>query len=278
MEAVHDAQRSIELADRALAIDPKDRNTLRRKEVYTGELGNILRVEGRLGESLSQINEALQIARRNVQTSPGTFARREAAFKLLGRCETLRVMKRYTDACRDASEAMAVLQSIVDADARNDQAKDDLSLAFFRAGSIELDDGRIADALAKEREALRLRQDQYLRHSTSLVAWRNYQASLVQIGEALLAERQNKPAAVNFEEAMAISQKLVKLTPSEIYTSAQLAAAYRGESTCAWRAGRRGEAVNLLREAVQMARDNAQRSPLDVGLSKTAQSYERELE
>jgi serine/threonine protein kinase/tetratricopeptide (TPR) repeat protein len=271
-------RRAIELADRALALDPTDVGSLIHKEGYTGELGNTLRIEGHFEEALADQTQALQIARRAVELKPSNHARREAAFKQTGRCEALRELKRYPEALRDVREALATLQTLSRQDPSDDQAKSDLSLAYYRQGSVEFSQGHTAEALASHREALRLRREQYARHQSNPQAVRNYQNSLTRFGEVLLAARNDASVQADLNTAIEISNELLKQTPSDVYAAADLARLYRDKATWAARAGRRAEVDRLLRQSVSLWHDVCKRAPLDVLLAGEAQNCERILE
>jgi tetratricopeptide (TPR) repeat protein len=169
------------------------------------------------------------------------------------------------------------LEAIANQDPSNNQARTELSLGYFRFGDVKFSQGRIADALKTHQEALRLREEQYARHSSNLLAVRNYQGSLTRVGEILLAAKQGSAAETNFDHALALGNDLMKQTPSDVYAAADLARSYRGKAMCALRGGRRAEAAELLRQSLRIWRDASKRSPLDVGLAAAVRSCEGTL-
>ncbi len=275
--AAGDFQKAIDLADRALAIEPRNIGALNYQEGYTSEKGNTLRMEGRFDEALAYATKAREIALQALALQPSNHNRREAAYKLLSRCEVLRELKRYPEALQDVQEAVTQLEEIASQDAFNNQAKTELSLAYFRLGNIKFSQGRIGDALKTHREALLLREDQYARHSSNLMALRNYQRSLTRVGEILLAAQQTSSAEAHFDHALALGNDLMKQTPSDVYAAADVAKAYQGKAMCALRSGRRAEAAELVRQSVGIWRDVRQRTPLDVGVAAAAGGAERSL-
>ena len=135
--AIEDFSRAVEIADQVLVLQPANSDALTFKEAYTGEHGTTLRMEGRLQEALEYQTKGRQIALLAFRNRPTNHTRRQAAFRLLSRCETLRALKKYPDALADAREALAELQAIANQDPSNDQAKTDLSLAYLRLGDAQ---------------------------------------------------------------------------------------------------------------------------------------------
>jgi tetratricopeptide (TPR) repeat protein len=275
--AIEDFRKAIETAKSAVALQPDDAGALTLAEAYTGELGATLRLEGRPIDALADQMEARQIALRALAIQPANHTRRQAAFKLLKRCETLRDLKRYPEALQDARDALAELRAIAGQDSANDQAKTDLSLAYFRMGDVEFSQGRISDGLGSHREALRLRQDQYLRHSSNPQATRNYLRSLTRFAQVQLVAREDRRAEANFDTAISLGERLRRQAPSDAYAAADLAEAYRGMSACALRGGRRPEATEFLRQSVLIFRDVRQHAPFDVEIAAAAEEAERAL-
>jgi tetratricopeptide (TPR) repeat protein len=275
--AIEDFQKAIGFADRALAEKPDYVGALSSKEGYTGELGNTLRLEGRFEEALADQTRAGQLARQVAELHPANHTRREEAFKLLGRCEALRGLKKYAEAQRDAHDALAELTAIASQDPGDDQAKADVSLAWFRLGNVQFSEGRIADATVSFRESLRLREELYERHRASLQASQNYERGLIRFAEVLLAARQDSAAEGKVDVALALSADILKQAPTEVYAAADLAKLYRAKATCVERSGRRLEAAGWLRQSLQMWHEICQRSPLDVGLAAAARECARAL-
>jgi len=199
----------------------------------------------------------------------------EAAYKLLSRCEVLRELKRYPEALADAQEAVTELEAL--ASSSNDQAKTELSLAYFRLGNVKFSQNRIGDALNFHREALRLREEQHARHPSNLLAVRNYQGSLTRVGEILLAAKQYRSAESKFDLALAVGNDLTKQMASDVYMSADLAKAYYGKGLCALRSDRDAAAAASLRQSLQIWRDASKRSPLDPGLTAALRNCEETI-
>jgi tetratricopeptide (TPR) repeat protein len=233
-------------------------------------------MEGRLAEALDLQTEARQIALRAVQLRPGNHTRRQAAFKLLSRCETLRAMQQYPEAERSAREAEAELRAIASADPADDQARADLSLAELRLGEVAASGRRIQDARTHLGEALRLRREQYTKHPSSPQAIRSYQAVLVRYANLLLSTGGWMEAAPQFEEAVAHGGILRQLTPSDVYAAADLARAYAGAAKCARRRAQ-PDALALLRQSIDLWREIRQRCPLDAELKAAAEQTKQIL-
>jgi len=274
--AIADFEKAVDLAVRAQQWSPVPPEALTVQETFQSERGSTLRMEGRLVEALDLQNEARQIALRALQVHPANHTRRQAAFKLLSRAETLRRLKRYADAQQAAAEAEAELQPIAAADPADVQAKIDLSLAEIRLGDIALSEGRVRDALGKLGNALRLRREQYARHGSNPQATRSYQAILGRYGEAELEAGDRRDAAAHFQEAIVLGVRLRQLTPSDAYAAADLAGAHRGAAECALANGRH-EALDLMQQSVNLWREVRKRCPLDVELASAAQHAEQIL-
>jgi len=227
-----------------------------------------------LKEALELATKARQIALQALGLRPSNHTKREAAYKLLSRGEALRELKRYPEALRDTEEAVTELGALASQDASNDQAKTELSLAYFRLANVKFSQGGIADALKIHREALRMREEIYARHPSNLLAMRNCQGSLTRVGEILLAAKQYSSAETNFDHALALGDDLMKQMPSDVYVAADLAKAYRGKARCALRNDRRAVAAALLQQSLRTSRDASKRAPLDVGLAAAVRNCE----
>ena len=276
--AMSDFRRAIEFAKAVLALDPSNSEAMTLQEGYTGELGTTLRMTGRLEEALTIQMAAREMAVRAFRMRPANHTRRQAAFKLLSRCETLRDLKRYPEALRDAQAALAELRAIASQDNANEQAKADLSLAFVRMGDIAFSEGRIQDALANHRQAMYLRQNLFHRHSSNIQAALNYQAAVTRCAEVLLEGQQVGAARDLFTSAIDVGERLHSQTPSNVYAIADLARAYSGEALCARRVGNGATARALLSKSVKLWNEIRIACPLDVELSELARRTEQLLE
>lgn len=274
--ALADFESAVALARRAAGARPVDVGALTLEEAYSAERGVVLRMEGHLEEALTAQDEARRISLRAVQLSPGNHTRRQAAFKLTSRAETLRRMKRYAEAWLDAREAKAELQALAFEDAADDQAKADLSLAYFRLSDIAGSQGRWQDALSGFGEALRLRREQFTRHPRNPVALGNYLAVVVRYADVRLA-RGAAEAVAQFAEAIALGRRLQHLAPSDVYAAADLARAYAGAAECARRSGRRSDALAEMQQSVALWNEVGKRSPLDVELAEDERETGRAL-
>lgn len=79
-------------------------------------------------------------------------SRRQAAFKELAMVETLRKLRRDSEAESYARHALTELQEIAAGDSSNSQALLDLSLACQRVGDVESDRGRSIESLRAQRK------------------------------------------------------------------------------------------------------------------------------
>jgi tetratricopeptide (TPR) repeat protein len=238
--------RAVETAGQALKLRADDSAALWARETFTSEAASTLRLEGALQQALEAHMEARRIAFQALQLRATPRNRRQAAFKLLAISETLRKLARYAEASSAAREAMEQLRAIAMEDAANEQAKADLSLAYFRLGDIAFDQGQISAARARHREALRLRKDLYERHPNNPQAGRNYLASLNRTG-------------ADFALAVQLGSRLIQTMPSDVYLAADLARAYRGQGT-----------AESLAKCREIWRDVLRRCPRDVELAAEA--------
>ena len=275
--ALADFRMASDLAERAREIEPQNLTALGIWETHTSESGTTLRVMGRLQEALDAQSEARAVALRVVALAQSNRARRQAAFKLLSRGETLRRLGRYDEAERGVRAAKGELESIAGQDSADEQAKADLSLAYVRMGDLASTQGRWRDALRNYDEAFRLRQRQYAAHPTSARALRNYQNILVKYAKAELARGSAAPEArAHFDEAIDLGKRIRQTSPSDVYAAADLARAYDGAGECARRSGRLAEARQLMLQGAELWQDVRKRCPLDVELTADAAAGEQE--
>jgi serine/threonine protein kinase len=271
-------RRSVDLCQVALRLQPNDPTGLDVLETYSSEAGSVLRLEGDYLNALASAREAYQVALRVVAMRRVTKYRRQAAFKALALAEALRKLKSDPEAAHYAAEALAELQAIASEDPSNAQARADLSLAWYRQGTVLFDEGKLTEALGAHVESLQLRREQYLRRPSDSQARGAYVTSLTHVASTLLTMRRDLPtAAEHFKEAMAVGRQLILQAPSDVYALAAQATACRGAAEVALREARYPDAVDLLRQSAGMWKDVRKRCPLDVDLAAQAEETERTL-
>ncbi|MDQ2900979.1 MAG: hypothetical protein M3Y07_14450, partial [Acidobacteriota bacterium] len=101
------------------------------------------------------------------------------------------------------------------------------------SGDVESDRGRSIESPREHLEALRLRRDENQRQFSPLAA-SAYVASLNRVATLLIGSRNNRrQARRNFDEAIAVSVKLLARTPSDVHALAQVAIEYWGKAEIA---------------------------------------------
>jgi serine/threonine protein kinase/tetratricopeptide (TPR) repeat protein len=257
-------RRAVDLATTAVQLQPNDAISLNALETFTAETGYTMRFEGDYLNALARIRAAYLIAERVVAMSRVTRYRRQAAFKALGVAETLCALKRHPEAAQYAAEALSELQAIAAEDPSNAQARVDLSLAWYIQGDVLFSEGNLAEALGAHVESLRLRREQYVRRPSDSQACGYYAISVTRVANILLTMRRDLPTATgHFNQAIVLGRQLILQAPSDVYTLAELARAYRGVAEVALRQARYRDAEDLLRQSVGIWKDVRKRSPLD---------------
>jgi non-specific serine/threonine protein kinase/serine/threonine-protein kinase len=271
-------RRAMELTRRALDLRFSDADALEILEICLSETGTTQRLEGDREDALQNQLEAHRIALQVLALRPVNKSRRQAAFKELSLSETLRQLRRGTEAETLVRHALGELQAIAAQDRSNAQARLDLSLAWLRLGDIQFDRQDGKESLRSHREALRLRQNEAQRAEAGALALAAYATSLNRVAHVLMALGRELPLArASFEEAVTIGESLAVRTPTDVYAGAQLATSYRGAAELAMRGGNRLKAAEWFQRSEQLWREVVRRCPVDVDLVHQSQATAQEL-
>lgn len=270
-EALTACGKSVEFGRRAIAIDPAHAGGYSAIQVTEGEMSNTFRIEGKYEEALAAAKQAFELATKALALETTPLRVREVAYKHIDLGAAYLRLKRFGDARTEEEEALRRMRAIEAADGSNRQAKADVVTCLEWLAEIDAGEGRLADALTVQEQAVRFRKEQTELDGRNYFALRSYADGARKSGRWLVKTGKLEEAANRLAAAETAANAFLRMAPSELYGPLILARCFQAQAELELRerrAGYRERARAFLEKCLESFGEARRRSPeyVDIGI------------
>jgi class 3 adenylate cyclase/tetratricopeptide (TPR) repeat protein/tRNA A-37 threonylcarbamoyl transferase component Bud32 len=231
---------------------PKEAVTAARLEqqgVMFGNLGDVLREQGKLAEALEAYRQDLAIMTRLTAQDPAnTGWQYELALGQCGVGEVLGDQGKLSEALEAYRQDLAIMRRLTAQDPANTGWQRDLALGHTKVGDMLRDQGKLAEALEAYRGTLTIFQ-RLAAQDPSDVDWQHgLAASHIKVGDALRDQGKLGETLEAYRQVLTFYQRLASQNPSDAGLQRELAISYSRVGEVLRDQGKLSEALEAYRQ------------------------------
>ena len=255
-EAAEYARKGLAVCQKVAAEHPGDPSLLERLADAQSTLGKALQAKGSLAEALDPYKQTALIREQLVALKPDDALRRRVLMVVYGHIGDVLGNPWYNNLGQPAEaiayygRAVAIAESMAQADPRTSLAQYDLASALMRQGLIAPSPAGIPESLKTLRraaaieEALRGQDPKDLRHADNLAAIYEY------IGTRLADLGDREAALASYRQSLALAQSVSAEAPRNVSVRFQILVDYHWLARLRAEAGDRAGAVEMAQAAI----------------------------